>query len=396
MQGPVLPRASRAPAFAIVAPYLPAPTNTGGRIRIHRLARALARRGPVDLYARYWPVEMASSAGDVSAALSIYREKKLCDRGPFMGIPFISSSRAREAAPRALRDALRARHREAPYAAVIACHAYASLVAMSLDGVALVLDEHNIESRYARTITPDARLEALRLARLERRVWRVADLVTVVTDDDAREVSARRDGPVAVIANGVACGEIRFIAPSSRASREILFVGAMGHPPNVRCAVALAREVLPRVRETYPDARVVLCGRAPAREVEALAGPHVEVTGTVDSVAPWLDRAGAYVNLLDAGAGSSLKVPEALAAGVPLISTRVGVRGFALRERTHHLGAETPDEAAHAVVAAWRDTAASDARAMAAREVAAALDWDALGDRFASLVLAAAEKKGTT
>ncbi len=395
MQGPVLPRASRAPAFAIVAPYLPAPANTGGRIRIHRLARALAAHGAVDLYARFWPVEMAPSAGDVASALSLYRHKELRDRGPFMGIPAITSRRAREAAPRALRDALRERHRGSPYAAVVACHSYGSLVAMSLDGVATVLDEHNVESRYARTVTPDARLEALRIERLERRVWRLADLVTAVTDDDAREVSARRHGPVEVIANGVACGEIRYIAPSSRTSREILFVGAMSHPPNVRCAVALAREVLPRVRETYPDARVVLCGRAPTREVEALAGPHVVVTGTVDSVAPWLDRAGAYVNLLDAGAGSSLKVPEALAAGVPLVSTRVGVRGFALRESAHHLGAETPDEAARAVIAAWRDTAASDARAAAAREVAAALDWDALGARFASLVLAAAAKKGT-
>ncbi len=394
MQGPVLPRASRAPSFALVAPYLPAPANTGGRIRIHRLARALSFVGPVDLFARYWPVEIAPDAGDVSSALSIYRHRELCDRGPFLGIPGITSRRAREAAPRALRDALVRRHSASPYTAVIACHSYGALAAIELRDTALVLDEHNIESRYSRAVTPNARAEALRLERWERRVWRSADLVTTVTDDDARAVSASREGAVEVVPNGVSCDEIAFAAPSSRRSHELLFIGSMSHPPNVRCAVSLATEVLPRVRARHPDARLVVCGRAPSREVLALASEHVEVTGTVADVAPWLDRAGAYVNLLDAGAGSSLKVPEALAAGVPLVSSRVGVRGFALDDGAHYLGAETADEAASAVIAAWRDPVASDARASAARAVIASLDWSALGARFASLVMAAARQRG--
>ena len=395
MQGPVLPRASRAPSFALVAPYLPAPANTGGRIRIHRLARALSFLGHVDLFARYWPVEIAPDAGDVSSALSLYRHRELCDRGPFLGIPGITSRRAREAAPRALRDALARRHSASPYAAVIACHSYGALAAIDLRDATLVLDEHNIESRYARAVTPNARAEALRLERWERRVWREADLVTTVTDDDARVVTATREGAVEVVPNGVACDEIAFTAPSHRRSHELLFVGSMSHPPNVRCAISLAREVLPRVRAQHPDARLVVCGRAPSREVRALASEHVEVTGTVADVAPWLARAGAYVNLLDAGAGSSLKVPEALASGVPLVSSRIGVRGFALDDGAHYLNAESAEEAARAVIESWRDPTASDARASAAREAISSLDWAVVGARFAELVMAAAKRRGT-
>jgi glycosyltransferase involved in cell wall biosynthesis len=388
----VLPLTSRTYTFALVAPYLPAPANTGGRIRIHRLARGLARFGPVDLYARYWPVEIAPEAGDVASALSLYARRELHDRGRFAGVPGVTSRRAREAAPRALCDALARQHRATPYDAVVACHSYGALAAMGLRGPALVVDEHNIESRYARAVTPDARVEAAKLQRWERAVWRRADLVTAVSDDDAREVGRSRSGATAVVPNGVACAEIEFIAPSRRASREILFVGAMSHPPNVRCAVELAREVLPRVRRTHPDARLILCGRAPVAEVRALASRDVEVTGTVDDVAPWLARAGVYVNLLRAGAGSSLKVPEALAAGVPLVSTRTGVRGFALDDRHLHI-AETADDAARAVLEAWRSPAASDARAHAARAVAATLDWDILGERFARLVMGAVDAK---
>ncbi len=384
----MLPLTSRTYTFALVAPYLPAPANTGGRIRIHRLARGLAGVGRVDLYARFWPVEIAPEAGEVASALSVYARRELHDRGAFAGVLGITSRRAREAAPRALCEALARQHRATPYDAVVACHSYGALAALGLRGAALVVDEHNIESRYARAVTPDARVEAARLQRWERRVWRRADLVTAVSDDDAREIQRVRRGATEVVPNGVACAEIEFVAPSLRTAREILFVGAMSHPPNVRCAVELAREVLPRVQRTHPDARLVLCGRAPVAEVRALASRDVEVTGTVADVGPWLARAGVYVNLLRAGAGSSLKVPEALAAGVPLVSTRTGIRGFALDER-HLLLAESADAAARAVVDAWRSPAASDARAHAAGAVVATLDWDALGARFARLVIGA-------
>ncbi len=387
--GPALHAARR---FALFAPYLPAPANTGGRIRIHRLARALSLHGDVDLYARCWPVELAPASGDVSSALSLYATRELRLRGPYLGIAGLTSRRAREAAPRSLRRAFEQRHAVRPYSALIACHSYGALVPMGVRGVPLVVDEHNIESRYARAVTPNARAEALRLVAWERRVWQRADLVTAVTDDDAAHVRAHRRGPVEVIANGVACDELAFVAPSQRPERSLLFVGSMAHPPNVRCAVRLAREVLPRVQRTHPDARLIVCGRAPSAEVRALASPHVEVTGTVDDTAPSLARAGAYVNLLTEGAGSSLKVPEAMAAGVPLVTTATGARGFALRDGEHARFAETSDAAADAVCDLWRDREAADRRARAARALAETLDWTALGARFARAVLDAVER----
>jgi len=284
---------------------------------------------------------------------------------------------------------LRRAHALVPYSAVVVCHSYAAATARGLPGAALVLDEHNVESAYAASLTPDAVAEVRRLRRWERACWREADAVTCVTADDAARI-ARWHPAVTVIENGVAAREIVYLPPSARAAKELLFVGAMSHGPNVAAAVELVREVLPRVRRAFPEARVVLCGRAPSPEVAALAGPDVTVTGTVPDTAPWLARAGAYVNLLRAGAGSSLKVPEAMAAGVPLVTTALGARGFALRDDVHGRVAETPDDVAAAVVDAWRDPDAADRRAKEARSLAEALDWEVVGQRFAAVVLRAA------
>jgi glycosyltransferase involved in cell wall biosynthesis len=374
--------------LALVTPYLPAPANTGGRIRMHRLARSLARVARVDLFARVFPVELTP---DIGPALAEYTTVYL--RGADAGALRLlrESRRVREASPWGLARDLRAAHARLPYDAVIACHSYAAATARALGPrVPLMLDEHNVESRYARRMNPADAAEVARLERWERAQWRDAALVTAVTEADAAVIRAHRGGPTVVIANGADAAALAYRAPSTRAARSLLFVGAMSHPPNVAAAVCLARDVLPRVRARHPDATLVLCGRAPDATVRALASAHVTVTGTVADTAPFLDAAGCFVNALGEGEGSSLKLPEAMAAGVPVVSTAVGARGFAVAHGRELLLAEpSPEALADAVLAVFADPAAADARATRARALAESLDWNLLGDAFARAVLGA-------
>ena len=372
--------------LALVTPYLPAPANTGGRIRMHRLARALARVAQVDLFARVFSVELTP---DIGPALAEYRSVYL--RGADLGAWRLAgqSRRVREASPLGLARDLRAAHARRPYDAVIACHSYAAATARALGAtVPWVLDEHNVESRYARRMRPADVAEHCRLEHWERAQWRDAALVTAVTDADAAVIRAHRSGPTMVIANGADARAAAYRAPSDRASRSLLFVGAMSHPPNVAAAVRLARDVLPRVRERHPDATLVLCGRAPDAAVRALASAHVTVTGTVPDTAPYLDAAGCYLNALTDGEGSSLKLPEAMAAGVPVVSTAVGARGFDVADgRELLVTADDPAALAEGALAVFADPVAADERARRARAFAETLDWALLGGRFARAVL---------
>ncbi|MEZ4392612.1 MAG: glycosyltransferase family 4 protein [Polyangiales bacterium] len=376
------------PRFAVVAPYLPCPADSGGRIRIAALGRGLARRGEVELFARAWPVEFLGSSSRRDEALAHCARWQTFSRDLPSGLPGWDPWRARDATPRVLLRALRARHDARPFDAVVACHAYAAAALRCAPGALLVLDEHNVESRYARDVLRAPLREWGAMRRFERAAWRGADLVTCVRGDDVALVRRHTRAAVALVPNGVELDALAWRPPSRREGREVIFVGAMSHGPNVEAAVFLAREVLPRLRVEHPDARLLLCGRAPDAAVRALAGEGVTVTGTVDRTAPFLDRASVFANALRAGEGTSLKVLEAAAAGLPLVSTPEGARGFELRDGDSLLVARSADEFVRAIASVWRDPEAADARAQRAREVASAHRWSHIADDFAGRVCA--------
>jgi glycosyltransferase involved in cell wall biosynthesis len=86
--------------------------------------------------------------------------------------------------------------------------------------------------------------------------------------------------------------------------------------------------VWPRVVAAVPAARLLVVGRDPPPSVLRLAGPGIEVTGTVPDVTPYYRRARVAVVPLRAGGGSRLKLLEALDAGRPVVATPIGAEGF--------------------------------------------------------------------
>lgn len=221
--------------------------------------------------------------------------------------------------------------------ALIVEHSHAAGIVDRVRAIPWILDEHNVESDYFRERTarhalpaPLKNRSAAALQRWEERAWKRATEVTCVSVADAARVACVRGSSPSLIPNGVDLHGLFFRPPSAREGYDILFVGVLGHRPTAMAAEFLAMEVLPRVRRIEPRARLILCGADPLREVRALQSPGVTVTGRVPSVAPYLARAAVYANAVRHGAGTSLKVLEALASGVPLVSTAIGVRGFPL------------------------------------------------------------------
>ena len=135
----------------------------------------------------------------------------------------------------------------------------------------------------------------------------------------------------------------------------MVFVAQLGWKPNVDGALWLGRKVWPLVRAARPDARLLLVGRQPAPAVRDLAGPDIDVTGTVPDVQPFLAQARCTLAPLLAGGGSRLKILESLAAGRPVVSTRVGAEG--LDDVVAHgiVVADNPRSFADAVVALLDD-----------------------------------------
>jgi glycosyltransferase involved in cell wall biosynthesis len=212
-----------------------------------------------------------------------------------------------------------------------------------------------------------------------------------VSADDARYFS-RLGAHVTVIPNGVDCSAFEGAVTAERASRTVLYVGALDWPPNVNAAKFLAREVLPALRQRVPDARVALVGRNPSADVRALATPDgsVQVHADVPDVVPFFAAAAALAVPLEAGGGSRLKILEAFAAGLPVVSTPIGCEGIEV-EDGKHLVICNRDRFAEALAGLLLRPSSGAAYTLRARALVQRIyDWRTVGRRAAETISQAA------
>jgi glycosyltransferase involved in cell wall biosynthesis len=204
-------------------------------------------------------------------------------------------------------------------------------VASGVRAAQRVLDLHNVESSLVESYAsarrgPSAafyRAEAKALRHMESHTIADFDHVIVVSEKEKTRLPAYA-GSVLICPNG---REPSGLLPEAT-TPTVAFVATMGWAPNVDAALWLGREIWPLVVEEVPDAQLLLIGRGPTPEILALAGPGVEVTGTVAEVAPYLARARVVVAPLRAGGGTRLKIMEALDSGRPVVATSIGCEGL--------------------------------------------------------------------
>ena len=206
----------------------------------------------------------------------------------------------------------------------------------------LCLDEHNIEYDIVRR-TAVAEASALRRAysaiewrkvrREERHAWSHLDgcTVTSVRDQDML-LSDEPTAHTAVVPNGV---DLEFFQPSHpvrvRAPDEpqaLLFFGAFDYYPNTDAMLFFLHDVLPHLVARYPHLRLRIVGRKPPESILAQRSATVEVTGVVDDVRPWIERADVVIVPLRIGGGTRLKILEAMAMGKAVVSTTLGAEGL--------------------------------------------------------------------
>ncbi|MBX2811407.1 MAG: glycosyltransferase family 4 protein [Myxococcales bacterium] len=374
---------------ALFAPYLPAPPSTGGRIRIYQLVRHLALECDLHLFATAARRELTPKTQEYLSAFA-----KLHIFSPGLGLsPWATTPRrVQRSTPRGLARAFAHEHNKTQFDFLWVEHSHAASIAYRF-GLPWILNEHNVESQYLRAkfeahgpMNRSAHQQVLATQRWEATMWQAATEVISVTDADAAHIERIRGSAPIIVPNGVDLTACQFIPPSARSGKTILFVGLMNHPPNEQTALALANEVMPLLWPQHPDARLVLCGANPSRAIKQLANARIEVTGTVPSVYPYLREARIFANLLYHGGGSSLKVLEALASGVPLISTAVGVRGFRLENERHYVEANTPSTMAHQIDRLLSEDTLAETIARAGHQLAQSYSWDELAVRFSKVL----------
>ena len=232
-----------------------------------------------------------------------------------------------------------------------------------------------------------ARLQAARARRLEALAAQRADSLVVVNQADADRLRARTGGNVVAVPNGTA----RPTSATDEAPEPdtIAFVGTLDYPPNVEAMTRLVRDVLPLVRRRVPGVRLLVAGRRATPEVQALAGPGVELLGEVDDVSAVFRRAQLAVYPGRTGRGTKNTVAEAVGAGCPVVASVESARGHA--PGAHLRTGETDQEIAEAITGLLTDPAEARAARVACGSAALALaDWDDAAARYVELFRRAA------
>lgn len=238
---------------------------------------------------------------------------------------------------------------------------YALLARESVTGrlPRLVLDQHNAVFQIPRRLKESEKnpakrwlldLEARKMARYEADVCRHFDHVVWVTAEDRAAVGVP-EVPSTVIPICVDPDSQQPIRRTANPQR-VTFLGGLHWPPNAEGIVWFAREVWPSVRKQAPNAVLTVIGKDPPGELQSprAKGSGIEAMGYVADPQPYLQETGVFVVPLHAGGGMRVKILDAWARALPVVTTRIGAEGIGVRDGENVLLADTAEAFANAVV----------------------------------------------
>ena len=262
-----------------------------------------------------------------------------------------------------------------------------------------VLFQHNVETMIWRRHSQNAhrwaeraffRSEARRMFRYEKAMCHRARHIVTVSETDSettRELFGLSKN-VSAVPTGVDCEY--FVPPAEvQPYRDLIFVGAMDWMPNIDGIKYFVENIWPRLRSAHLGCTLGIVGRAPTPEIRRLADADrsIHVTGTVPDVRPFLWGSRVSIVPLRIGGGTRLKIYEAMAAGVPVVSTAVGAEGLPVRHPGQIRLADRPEDFANECSRLLADEAGRRQLSSVAREwVIANCSWDAAVERFEQIL----------
>jgi glycosyltransferase involved in cell wall biosynthesis len=215
----------------------------------------------------------------------------------------------------------------------------------------------------------------------------VGHIVSVCEEDRQLTAALAHNTKIDVIENGVDCS---YYAPN-REERQgpprMLFTGT-SVARNMRALHYFVREVLPLVLRMLPSAELLVAGSfRPEAQAEFATVPQVRFTGRVDDIRPYFDQSDLFVAPFQETHGSKLKLAEAMAMGMAIVSTPQGIRGMPLINNESVLVAQNPVEFAQLTTRLLLHRSDRQKLGEAARRKALQyLDWPVLGKHLCEIV----------
>jgi glycosyltransferase involved in cell wall biosynthesis len=181
------------------------------------------------------------------------------------------------------------------------------------------------------------KIDSKRLKSYEPSMSQHFDHVTFVAEEDrARIFAANPRLSTSVVSNGVDLDKFRF--NGGERNRSILFAGHLGIYHNKLMAERLVGQIFPLIQTKLPDVTLKIVGKNPSNKLRTLitSMKGVELFADVPDVAPYLQSEGIFLHPQTVGSGIQNKLLEAMACGIPVITTPVGAGGIGGLENGVH------------------------------------------------------------
>lgn len=355
-------------------PYLPWPTTSGGKLRQFQLIKAMALRGHKITLLIQSKIEMSA---DTEAALRPYVERLIVVPrralkhpqtlfyAAFSKLPMLASINGYSPA---LEQTFSDLVNEHSFDIIQIEHSYGLqpfLDIIQQKKLPFVLTEHNVESRltaatfqsFPRWMAPYFAYDTHRYAQWERTALSRPNRLVAVTEGDAKTMQEIRQSAVDVVINGVDCAYFSAVTPTLN-RQQILFVGNMEYPPNVNAVEETVTHIMPLVWKQMPEATFSICGFAmPESWAKRWRDPRLKWTGFVPDIRDAQRESSVFIVALKEGGGSKLKVLEAMAAGLPIVSTVQGVSGLDAKPNQEYLLGDNAETLANALIKVLKDEA---------------------------------------
>jgi sugar transferase (PEP-CTERM/EpsH1 system associated) len=329
-----------------LAHRLPYPPDKGDKIRSFRELEGLAQHHEVDLFCFYDQPEDREYISEVqrychevyAEELSWLRSRAQAFLATAMGRPFTTAFYHSPTMARHVREGLAARNYDLIFV-------FSSSMAPYVEGTSppVILDMVDVDSdkwtQYARhTPAPASWLwlaEGKKLAKCEENWTRKFSMTLLCTGAEVEIL--KRNLPnerIEALENHLDTNYfnpagIEVTSKIAALQPYVIFTGSMDYFPNIDAVTFFYQSVFPRIREQMPEARFVIAGRNPSREILRIArDPAVLVTGTVSDMRPYLLGASASVAPLRVARGVQNKILEAMAMGVPVVASGVAAKAL--------------------------------------------------------------------
>jgi len=384
----------------MVSSYLPFPLKSGGEIRLYNLIKNMAEKHDITLICEKRDYQTNEDVSEVrkicKKVVTVTRQKQwstvnILKTGLSMN-PFLIVGHTSEEMKLAIRDELVREKYDLIH--VETFYVYQNLPKVSIP---VILVEHNVEylayQRYAKLANPLLKLffsiDVLKLKNKEEKAWRKVDKLVAVSNME-RRLMKRAD--ISVVPNGVDLNNFQFRSSQDLPDeKRVLFIGDFKWFQNVDAAEVILKQIWPKIAQKLAetknrtDVKLWIIGRNIPEKIKSLAASKniILEENSKEDTAAIFRRAYLLLAPIRAGGGTSYKILEAMASGVPVVTTNLGLEGLEAKNNIHALAAEKEDELAELALVLIQDHSVYRKLTLNARKlIEEKYDWKVISQKL--------------